>query len=500
MPMDNTGELMEALVAKLYSELTGDDDAIKVPRNKYVSWFLPGVPFSPADFRFCSTGFAAAATKDGDAAAEVNNAYHQAFVLASLFDYIPDTSTGFVDAGLQQTIFAGTGDRISSVYNDVLKYSRVVHKPLSKKEEAKLKKYRDLLSVEVEETDILTDEVRTVTKPGKLTVAYTEKMEDYLAAANELMDLKIDALAATGNDPESIRRVHNYNQKAKFFRKRLAAAEMAWTSQGYKNEYEIINAYIAQVAEKSLLLYKEDLKRKFANALTTSVVDGDSDFYYTTLLPGNFATSQGWTRYEFTQSDFETHAKHETTGWGASGGALFGLFAIGGSGKGSETRSSNEQSAANFSAKFEFTQVPIVRPWFDPGFFSMRSWTLDDNWELNYGDQPVSDGKAKGNSGRLVAYPTSALFVRNVELKSSTWSNHADFLSKSISAGGRVGYGPFTIGGDYKNGSTTRNTSYHLKGDTLRIDGMQLIGTINSIIPQSPNPAPGLKPTDFVGG
>ena len=130
----------------------------------------------------------------------------------------------------------------------------------------------------------------------------------------------------------------------------------------------------------------------------------------------------------------------------------------------------------------------------------MRSWTLDDNWNLSYDNKPVSDGKAKDNTGRLVAYATSALFVRNVRITSSAWKNHADFMTKSISAGGRVGYGPFSVGGSYSNGQTERNSSYHFEGDTLVIDGMQLIGTVNNVIPQSPNPAPGLKPEDFVGG
>ena len=130
MPMEHQGDLMQALVAKLYATVTGNDPAIKIPRNKYVSWYLPGIPFAPADFRYCANGFT------GNSAEEVQNAFHQAFVVSSLFDQIPDMSTGFVTPEMQQTVFAGTGDRISSVYNDVLKYSRVVSKPLSKQEEA----------------------------------------------------------------------------------------------------------------------------------------------------------------------------------------------------------------------------------------------------------------------------------------------------------------------------------------------------------------------------
>lgn len=494
MPMDNNGDLMQALIAKLYSIVTGNDDAIKIPRNKYISWFLPGVAFTPADFKYCAKGFT------GDSAEDIKEAYHQAFVLSSLFDYVPDTSTGFVEPTMQQTIFAGTGDRISSIYEDVLKYSRVVHRELSAAEEAKLKKFRDLLTVEVEETDILTDEVRTVSKPGKLTLAYTDKMNEYIEVADELMNMKIDAMSATGNDPESKRRVYNWAEKSKFVMNRLKAAEMAWTSQGYKNEYEVINAYIEQVTQKSMVLYKADLQRKFNAALQNSVVDGGSEFYYTTLIPGNFATAPGWTKFTFTENDYATHSKKTTTGWGADAGVNFGLFSIGGNAGGSNTKTADDQSAKNFSASFEFTQVPICRPWFAPGYFKMRGWTLDDLWNLNYDDKPVSTGSIDGNTGRLVAYPTSALFVRNVSITSSDWKNHADFMEKSISAGGSVGYGPFRVGGNYNHGETERNTSYQFKGDTLTINGMQLIGTVNNIIPKSPNPAEGLKPEDFVGG
>jgi hypothetical protein len=492
--MDHTsGDLMKALVAKLYSIITGDDDSIAIPRNKFVSWYLPGVPVAAEDFRFAARGFT------GDSAEDVLNAYHQAFVLASLFDYVPDVSTGFVTENMQQAVFAGTQDRISSVYNDVLKYSRVVHRELSEVEQAKLKKFRDLLTVEVEETDILTDEKRTVTKPGKLTIAYTEKMNEYIAVADEIMNAKIDAMSASGTDPEAKRRVYAWNEKSKFLKNRLKAAEMAWTAQGYRHEYEVISAYIAQVTEKSLVLYKEDLKRKLANALTTSAADGDSEFYYTTLLPGNFATSTGWTSFSFVEADYETHHTGKTNKWGAEGGVNLGLFSVGAKASGSKTKTTDDAKTANFSATFEFTQVPIARPWFDPGFFAMRSWTLDENWDLSYDKAPLSDGGDKP-AGRLVAYPVSALFVRNVRITSSAWSSHSDFMTKELSAGGSIGYGPFRVGGNYSAGSEERNTSGHMEGDTLVIDGMQLIGTINNLIPKSPNTNPDLKPEDFVGG
>ena len=41
----NSADLMQALVAKLYATITGSDPAIRLPRNKFVTWLLTGTPY-----------------------------------------------------------------------------------------------------------------------------------------------------------------------------------------------------------------------------------------------------------------------------------------------------------------------------------------------------------------------------------------------------------------------------------------------------------------------
>jgi hypothetical protein len=489
---DYSADLMRALVAKLYSTITGNDNNnVKIPRNKFVSWMLPGIPFQPQDFLYCSKGLI------GESAEQTKELYHQAFVLSKLLDYVPDVNDQFIDRGLQQTIWNTTQDSISSVYNDVLKYSKVVDIPLSDAEKAKIQRYRDALTVTKEVTDFLTDEKKTVSEPGPLTLAYTAKMNDYIDAADTYMDLLVDAQSAKGNDAEAIRRVAEFANKSKFLRSKMEAAYMAWTSQGYKNEYEQINAYIAQASEKSMVMYKEDLKNKFKAGLLTSPLDGGSDFYYTTLLPGNFASSPGWTRFTYYEGDFESNYSKETSQWGGSAGVNFGLFSIGASASGSKIEVNKDAKASNFRASFSFTQIPICRSWFDPGFFSMKGWTLDNLWDLNF-DKKISDGASKPN-GRLVAYPVTALFVKDVNFTFDTNSNSSQYIGSQISAGGSFGWGPFTVGGSYSHGKVTSNFKSDYAGGQLTIPGMQLIGFVNNIIPKSPDPNPNIKPDQFVG-
>lgn len=491
MPQDHSADLMKALIAKLYGTITGNDGNIKIPRNKYVTWFMPGIPYLPQDFLFCAKGLI------GTTAEATAQAYHNAFVLSKLFDFVPDISHPFVDDKMLQAIMTSTQDSISAVYRDVLKYSKVVNLELTAKEQQKIKKYRDLMTITKQVEDIITEEMREVTEPGPITVAYTAKMNDYLDAADEYMDLMIDAQSAKGSDPEAIRRVAEFANKSKYMRKRLEAAEMSWISAGYKNEFEQMNAYINQVTQRSMVLYKEDLLRKFEAARITSPNDAASDFYYTTLLPGNFATSPGWTKFSFYTGDFESHYAKATSQWGASGGVNFGLFSIGASASGSKVEVNQNQKATKFSATLEFTQVPICRPWFDPGFFSMRGWTLDDLWKTNYGAQKVSDGQPSP-SGRLVAYPITALFVRNVVFKFDEADAQLKYINSQIKAGASVGYGPFHVGGSYAHGNEKRDIAEHKEGGEVRIDGMQLIGFVNNLVPNAPDTNPALKPDQFV--
>ncbi|MDH3779436.1 MAG: hypothetical protein OES15_01135 [Nitrosopumilus sp.] len=497
---DHSAELMKYLMLKLYKTVTGSDQNIQLARNKFITWLMPGIPFAPNDFNFCHKGLV------GDEKNSTQDLYHQAFVLSKLFDFIPDIpnlgSEGnqFQDTeNFLQTTYTTSQDTLSSVWNDVLKYSRVINNEISEKEKKKLKKFRNLLSVTKEITDIVTDEKKKVTEPGPLTIAYTAKMNEYIEAADEYMNMLIDAQAG-GNDPESRRKVSAWANKSKFMRLKVEAAWGAWNSQGYKNEYEHINAYIEQVTQKSMVLYKQDLQEKFKNALLSSPAEGTAgDFYYTTLIPGNFATSPGWTKFSFGEGDIATSYSKETKEWGGKGGISIGSFSLGGKASGSKTKELTKNKTTNFKASLEFVQIPILRAWFDPGFFSMRAWTLDKLWDLNFEGKKVSDGEIQPQ-GRLVAYPVIALFVRNVSFTFDDAEEEIKALKEKIGGGGSLGWGPLKIGGRYEKGKETKDVHSHTENGEVKIDGLQLIGFINNLIPKAPNPNPDISPEQFVGG
>ena len=577
---DFTADLMQALINKLYATITGNDENVKIPRNKFVTWLLPGIPFTTEDFTFCSKGLGAGSTPDED-----KQMYQQAFYLSKLFDFIPEINDPLVYTGkLEQTIFSSNQDTISSVYHDILKYSQVVDVEIDPKQKEKIQKFRDLMTVTKEVEDIITGDMKQVTQPGPITIAYETRMKEYIDAVDEYMDLLIAAQGATGNDPEGKMRVAAWANKAPILRKKVNAAYNAWISQGYKNEYEDMNAFINQITQRSMVLYKQDLQEKFERSKLSNPGAGDAgDFFYTTLLPGNFATGSGWTEFTFYENDVKEHSDkrsgQDSSGFskdnfrevgsskesssmdsssmdsssnsrfsnfsnkessssnysgkskslgilktvgpaigsviGGPAGMAIGSVAgnvLGGIGSGNSSGSSNynkenhsssgaksyssdssrysssndsnssgssrtdsisgqtdssfetvniNNQSKNFKASFKFTQVPICRPFMDPGIFAMRGWRLSKEWFDNFGDKTVSDG-TEDSDGRLVAYPISALFIKDVEFTLDE-AMKTELLEKtktnSQDANSTMGWGFMNLSGSSSNRNSSSSSS-----------------------------------------
>jgi hypothetical protein len=144
--------------------------------------------------------------------------------------------------------------------------------------------------------------------------------------------------------------------------------------------------------------------------------------------------------------------------------------------------------------------VPIRRNGVNPAFFSMRGWTLDQLWDLNYNKKVSDGGEGKDKpEGRLVAYPITALSVKDVVLTSDQSQDQMNYINSQIKAGGCAGYATFFLGGSYSQGSEKRDFKSHAEGGALHIPGIQLIGFINNLVPKCPNPNPAIKPEQFVG-
>ncbi len=506
-------QLVTSIMAKLYDVLTNGDDTVPKSEDNFFSWATPGIPVDEADFEFLTQGLTGVVKRKAvdDAAAPAGGGmeltparldqlraedsarlYMQAENAARMFNFVPDVSSATNGQFARLNVLNNEGS-LSDIYEFVLRMSQVAQSEVPEDTKLKIEKFRKLLSVTTTKKDLVDDTEVEVSEPSPLSKAYFEKMVAYEDAALEYNARRIDALAAADS-----RSVQFWALNANILRNKVKHAMDDWVSNGHKNDYEKIAAYINQVMLRDMTLLKEQYREDFEKARLTGLASG-SDFFYTGLIPANIAKSRGWTEFRFSSSDFETHTSStlSTKKWQAkAGGAFLGVF--GGAGGGSSTSSRAEYKttfdSSSVGLSFEIAQGIIVRNWLKTQYLLSKSWRFDQGSAEAKG-QVLSDGQTPPR-GMLPAYPTSVVFIRNLRLKLGHASGFRDFVlehtSKSVNGQGCVSIGPIHAGGGYgrttTGGSTTQNRQHHWDGQELCVDGMQVIGYKCQLLPPSPDP------------
>ncbi len=137
--------------------------------------------------------------------------------------------------------------------------------------------------------------------------------------------------------------------------------------------------------------YVEDLEK----ARLTSPISG-SDFFFTSLVPGSFATSNGWTRFGFSAGDYrEPFQSRASTGRGRAAGAAFSFMGIGGrashSGSSSHSESTAQVDSSHVNMSFEMRDPDRAGPGCAPPSRPATYWRFDQNNVVVKGDR-LSDG------------------------------------------------------------------------------------------------------------
>lgn len=517
--------LANTIMAKLYNVLTNGDDTVPPSADNFFSWCTPGIPIEPEDLEYLTQGLtgvvkksavdamqpsAAAATVAAGGtpppppqpltpeqlnalmAQDTMRLYMQAENMARLLDFVPDVAAG-TNAQFARMSVQNNDGTLSDVYDYTLRMSQVMKVELPAEVKAQIERLHDLLVTKVKIKDIITQEEVEKTEPSELVNAYMAKMAAYDAAALEYNARRIDALTATDS-----RAVHDFAMNANIYRNKVKAALADWQTAGHKSDYEKIAAFFEQIGQRDMSLLKQAYREDLERARLTSPVSG-SDFFFTSLVPGNFATSDGWTRFGFSAGDFQSHSQSSYNWSRSSGGGGFSIFGFGASGSASSASSHSEYhgqfESSSVDMSFEIAQIPIVRPWLRTAFLTSHYWRFDQNNVVAKGDR-LSDG---GNppQGKMPAIPTSAIFVRKLSLRFGESSGFTDFVdnARSSSAGGRAvfAFGPFFGGGSgsHRSGSgdSSRDYGFKFENNTMTVDGMQLIGFKCHLLPKSPDPS-----------
>lgn len=499
--------------------LNGDGETIPRSDDHYLAFMSPGIPFLGESFDYAIEGFGGVTRKNtdiekldksvgpqkeenndegdeesngnesvdpGELAADARRKYQNAEAFAALCDLVPDTS-GIVDSGRINVWQPET--RVSHAYALALQFSQVYNVEPDAETKRKIDRWRSLLQTTTTEKDLVTEEEVEVIRESEMVKKYREKMLAYYGEALAYNTLRISALA--GQDE---RAVHEFAVNGPIMQMKVRAAENDWISNGYRDDYDRINAAIAAVEGRSFALLKQRYKEDFFRSILTSPSSG-ANFLYTAPIPADFSRAgSGWSKFEFNSGSYNSNhsfssESHSGGGFLSLGGAYFG----GSRGK-RKYHSETKIDTKHFKLTFEICRVPIYRPGINLAFVKSGFWRFDQQ-NQEYKNTLLSDGKTPPN-GIMPAISTDCIFVRNLYLHFG--ESHRQFRKDYESSGGGLafGWGSFFFGGRSNSSSGESSADVEWDGQGLRIDGLQLIGFLCHTLDKCPDPNPNV--TDWI--
>ncbi|HLI51529.1 MAG TPA: hypothetical protein VKU87_07005, partial [Thermomicrobiaceae bacterium] len=208
--------------------LLGGDGNLPPPKDSFITWCQPGLPYTADDLNF-TTNLGSAPDAETQ-----NKIFENAFNFATQVDFIPDPTMAYTNDKQQGIYRNEAGIRLSEIYSQILRFSKVADTPLTDDQKAKLDKFRGLLRVTKTVPDIVTDEPKEVTSDSPMVQAYKAKQQAYLQAGLAYNAKRIAALTATGPDGKAASM--DWALNAQLYKMAVDSAAGDWEANGYKND------------------------------------------------------------------------------------------------------------------------------------------------------------------------------------------------------------------------------------------------------------------------
>ena len=485
--MPTIGELGKTLVENIGAVLRGGPDQ-PLPDRSFITWCRPGIPLQAKDLDFAENGVFSAATAEGQRALA-----NHAFAFSSLMDFIPETGAAY-DNAKQEAAFAPQGGmRLSEMYGQILKMSKVVHHELTQEEKDRIERCRKFLQTTVKQQDLMSGEMVEKSQPSPQANAYDTRMAEWLIARTNRGNKLAAARSAQG--AEGLAAVTDWQTNGEVYDMQVALAQKKWETEGFRNEVDQARAIVDQTTQRDMVLWKAALEDRYEKGRVQHI-DSGSDFPYTTLVPGNIASSPGWTTYQQNHSSVSSETHSEATSWNASAGLSFGLWSASAGVQSSSSEQTANVNCSSFSLSVELAQAVVVRPWFYPEFFKSRGWLLrkGEGWTF---EEVLSDG-GKPPRGLFIGFPTQVVLARNLTITSNEFASAYRETASSVGVQGSVGWGPFRVSGGYSHNEHDTKQSATADGATIRSEGMQIVAFVNHALGKTPDPLPDIPASDFV--
>ena len=236
---------------------------------------------------------------------------------------------------------------------------------------------------------------------------------------------------------------------------------------------------------------KDQVKRAFADAqelfdsYKLGLDEGMAERRRASLLPSNWwqaGVSNGWPTANFDNSTMTSNQNSDYTNVGGGASFNLGLWSVGGGASSQTSHFHSDASAQQVHISYQYALVTIRRPYINGLLFGLPGWRTDVAPKGT-----LSSGSRKNQEHtQFPLLPQSFLAIKNLSITGNFSSSELNQASSAISSNASVGWGPFSISGSYKHGSSEQHVKGTANAAGIRVPFVQIIGWANLILPFTP--------------
>ncbi len=303
------------------------------------------------------------------------------------------------------------------------------------------------------------------------TDKYNQAATDYETALSAYRSANLDL---DMNDPKDQRK---WQAQAPALKGAIDRAWNKWIAGG-KDEYERARNEMASSINDGVSAAISDAK---AMALSGGLQPVDDTGVAEQLWYPVFANPQRWMTPGFKGVTFkldsktvskETSSQAQSYGGGANG--MYGLRTFGGSASHSTESEHSHSKATAFTLTAELIQVQLTRRWYNPLLFTLSNWYVN-----GYNAGAISDDV-------IPWVPTSLILAKNLKATADFSDEELNTLKNKTDAGISVGWGPFSVSGNYSYAKSESKFTGKYANGSLEFAGLQLLGVVCARTPHCP--------------
>jgi hypothetical protein len=373
----------------------------------------------------------------------------------------------------QSASYAPSATLVSGTYKSIVDGANSTTKP----DPAQQKKYQqayDYLNVTTSIQDY-TGATVTQTDNSPIYTKYLANQTSYIRA------LSAYRTAYLGYDLTDLAQQRQWQANEPMLRNNIDQTYATWRGQGAA-QVDQAQAALASAINDAVGNVIAAAQLTMKSSMASSTGDG-SAWYFTYPIPANFAdqSATGFSQLTLKSTDLEETASAQATAWGGGAAASWGLWSGSASASSNHAENHSSMQASEFQLTADIAVVRVFRPWLNDQIFKMQNWYVE-------GQQAggISSGKLGSATALLPLIPVGFVVARNVAITADWTTEDKKHVEDAIATKASVGWGPFSVSGNYSHSSSSDYHASTFDGGTLNIPGIQIIAWISEITPYSP--------------